>query len=112
MSIIDILRGRKNITYEQGQGIHLLTRYINQYEGRRFRFKGLKRIYSGLSPEELLIRTQEEMDNMMILYRYMTTVKQYVDHKGISHCNIRIIGKAGMLSRYNMLDIELHIRTE
>ena len=112
MSVIDLLKRRKNITYEEGEGIHLIPRYIKKYEGRKFRFKGLRKIYSGLSHEELLSQVQKEMDNMMILYRYITRIKQYTDRKGVSQCDISITGKAGMMSRYNMLDIELHIKTE
>ncbi|MBN2591093.1 MAG: hypothetical protein JXA96_14600 [Sedimentisphaerales bacterium] len=58
------------------------------------------------------MQVQKEMDSMLILYRYITKVKQYTDRKGISQCCIKIIGKAGMLSRYNMLNIKLDIKTE
>ena len=112
MSIIDWIKGRKNITYDEAEGIQLITQYIKKYEGRRFYFKGLKKSYSDLSDGELLRMLQIEMDNMLVLYRYMVKVKQYKNRKGNSHCDIKIIGKAGMMSRYNMLDIELDIKTE
>lgn len=112
MSIIDWIKGRKNVTYEEAEGVHLITHYVKKYEGRRFYLKGLKKSYTGLNNGELLRKLQTEMDNMLVLYRYMTKVKQYQNRKGNSHCYIRIIGKAGMMSRYNMLDIELDIKTE
>ena len=111
MSIIDWIKRRKNITYEEAEGINLITHYIKKYATRKFCLKGLKKSYSGLSDGELLRILQTEMDHMLVLYRYITKVKQYVNHKGKAHCEIKIIGKAGMMSRYNMLDIELDIKT-
>jgi hypothetical protein len=112
MSIIDRIKGRKNITYEEAEGVHLITHYVKKYEGRKFYLRGLKKSYTGLSNNELLRILQTEMDNMLVLYRYMTKVKQYQNRKGNFHCDIKIIGKAGMMSRYNMLDIELDVKTE
>jgi len=112
VSIVDWIKGRKNITCDEAEGIHLITHYVKKYEGRRFYLKGLKKNYSGLSDDELFKKLQIEMNNMLVLYRYMTTVKQYKNRKGNSHCDIKIVGKAGMMNRYNMLDIELDIKTE
>jgi len=112
MNLIDLIQKRKNITFEESDGINLILKYIKIYEGRKFHFKGLKNKYSGLSNEELLKQVQREIESMLILYRYSIKVKQYTDRKGISQCDIRIIGKAGILSRYNMLNIELGIKTE
>lgn len=112
MNIIDLIQRRRNIVFDEGEGINLITKYVNKYEGREFYFKGLKEKYSGLSNEEILKKVQREIDSMLILYRYRIQVKEYTDRKGISQCVIKILGRAGMFSRYNMLNIELGIKTE
>ena len=112
MSIIDLIKGRKNITYQESDGINLAIYFINQFEGRTFTFKGSKNKYFGLGRESLLERIQEELDNMLILYRYTTRVKKYTDRKGIPQVEIKLIGNTSTMNRYNPLDIELYIKTE
>ena len=112
MSIIDLIKRKKNITYEESDGITLATLTINCFEDRTFTFKGLKNKYTGLKGEDLLKLIQEEMDNTLILYHYRTKVKKYADRKGITQIEIKIIGNASTMSRYNPLDVEMEIKTE
>jgi len=112
MTFIDLIKKRRNIVLDEGEGINLIPKYVKKYDGRKFYFKGLKNKYFGLSNEELLKQVQKELDSMLVLYRYHTRVKQYTDRKGISQCFIKIMGKAGMFNRYNMLNIELKIKTQ
>lgn len=112
MWLIDFIKRRKNIAYTESEGINLAIYLINEFKNRRFIFKGLKKRYSEISSEELKKLLQEEMDSMILLYRYSTKVKKYTDKNGISQMKIKLIGRASSLSRYNPLDIELSIITE
>jgi len=112
MSLTDLLKGRKNITYQENSGINLAVYLISEFQDRTFTFKSLKRKYFGLSAENLLKKLQDELDSMLILYSYTTKVKTFTDKKGISQARIKLVGRAGTMSRYNPLDIELEINTE
>jgi len=112
MYLTDLIKRRKHIVYQESEGINLAIYFINKFEDRTFTFKGLKNKYSGLKGENLLKLIQEEMDSMLILYRYTTKTKQYIDRKGIAQAEIKLIGKASTMSRYNPLDVELDIKTE
>ena len=52
------------------------------------------------------------MDSMLILYRYTTKIKTYIDRQGITQAEIRLLGKASTMSRYNPLDVELLVKSE
>ena len=112
MSLIDLIKRRKNIVNQESEGINLAIYLINEFEDRIFSFKGFKNKYFGLSGENLLKRIQEELDSMLILYRYTTRVKKYTDRKGVPQVKIKLVGKASTVRRYNPLDIELDIKTE
>jgi hypothetical protein len=112
MSFIDIIKRRSNIVTHESEGINLAISLISEFEGRTFTFKGLKNKYIGLRGEKLLKLIQEELDSMLVLYRYMTRAKTYTDKKGLSQVEIRLYGKVSAMSRYNPLDIELDITTE
>jgi hypothetical protein len=112
MSLTDLIKRRKNIVYQESEGINLAIYFINKFEDRTFTFKGLKNKYLGLSAESLLERIQEELDSMLILYRYTTRVKTYTDRRGVPQVKIKLVGKTGTMDRYNLLDIELDITTE
>ena len=112
MSLIDLIKRRKNIVNQEREGINLAIYLINEFEDRTFTFKGLKNKYFGLSGENLLKRIQEELDSMLILYRYTTKVKKYTDRKGVPQVEIKLLGKASTMDRYNPLDIELDLKTE
>jgi hypothetical protein len=111
-NIIDWLAGKKSVRYNQGEGLNLAVCLIDEFKDRRFTFRGLKNKYSGIDKEELLKLLQEEMDSMLVLYRYVTRAKKYTDKKGDSQVEIRLIGKASSMNRYNPLDIKLEITTE
>ena len=85
---------------------------INELQDRTFTFKGLKNKYFELSGENLLNRIQDELDSTLILYRYTTRVKKYIDRKGVLQAEIKLFGKSSTMNRYNPLDIELDIKTE
>jgi len=112
MSLIDLIKIRTNIVNQESEGINLAIYFINQFEDRTFTFKGLKHKHIGLRAGNLLKLIQEELDSMLILYRYTTWVKKYTDRKGVPQVKIRLIGKAGTMDRYNPLDIALDITTE
>jgi hypothetical protein len=112
MSIIDFIKKRKDVTYEESEGINLAVFLINEFKERKFSFKGLNNNYSGVTGRDLLKLLQEEMDGMLILYRYSTKVKKYTDKNGIPHLNIKLLGRAGTMHRYNPLDIEMNITTD
>jgi len=112
MFLTDFIKRRRGVVHQESEGINLAIYLINEFRDRHFIFRGLKNTYSGISGEELLKLLQEEMNSMLILYRYITKVKQYTDRKGVSQIQMRLIGKASMMSRYNPLDIELDITTE
>ena len=112
MSLVDVIKRRKNIVNQESEGINLAIYLINEFRGRTFTFKGLKNKYFALSGENLLKRIQEELDSMLILYRYTTKAKKYIDNKGIPQVEINLLGKASTMNRYNPLDIELDIQTE
>jgi len=111
MSIIDFVKRRKNVAYQQSEGINLAIHSINEFKDRKFTFKGLKKKYSGVNAEELLKLLQQEMDSALILYRYLTSVTKYTDRKGFTQLKIKLIGKASSMDRYNPLDIEMNIKT-
>ena len=112
MSLIDVIKRRKNTVNQKSEGISLAIYLINEFRDRTFTFKGLKNKYFALSGENLLKRIQEELDSMLILYRYTTKAKKYIDNKGIPQVEINLLGKASTMNRYNPLDIELDIKTE
>ena len=112
MSLTDFIRRRKNIVNQESDGINLAIYLINELRGRTFTFKGLKNKYFGLSGENILNRIQDELNSTLILYRYTTKVKRYTDRKGVLQVEIKLIGKAGTMDRYNPLDIELDLKTE
>jgi len=112
MSIIDLIKGRKNIVYQESDGITLATHTINEFEDRTFTLKGLKNRYFGLSGQDILKHIQDELDSMLILYHYTTTAKKYTDRKGISQVEIKIVGNASTMNRYSPLDIEMEIKTK
>jgi hypothetical protein len=112
MYIIDRIKGRKNVIYQENEGTSLVAHLINEFQDRKFTFRGTKRKYSGIDREDLLKAIQSEMDSALVLYRYITRVKRYTDRKGISHAEIKIVGKASAVNRYNPLDIEMEIKTE
>lgn len=111
MSMADFLMGRKDVEFQEGEGLNLAVHTIKGLEGRKFRFKGLRKIYSEIAADELLRLMQTEIDSMLILYRYSTLVKKYTDRSGCSHVDIRLIGRTSVMSKYNPLDIKLDIRT-
>lgn len=112
MSVIDLIKGRKNIIYQESDGITLATHTINEFRDRTFTFKGLKNRYFRLSGQDLIKQIQEEMDSMLILYHYTTKAKKYRDRKGISQVEIKILGNASAMNRYNPLNTEMEIKTE
>jgi len=112
MFLTDLIKRRKNIVYQESEGINLAICLIDEFRDRTFTFKGLKNKYFGLSGENLLKRIQEELDSMLILYRYTTRVKKYTNREGIPQVKIKLVGKASTMNRYNPLDIELDIKTE
>jgi hypothetical protein len=111
-NLIYWLAGKKSVGYSEGEGLNLAIHLINEFKDRRFTFRGLKNKYSGIDGKELLKLLQEEIDSMLILYRYITRAKKYTDKKGVSQVEIRLIGKASSMNRYNPLDIKLDITTE
>jgi len=112
VSLTDFIKRRKNIVNQESEGMNLAIYSINELQDRTFTFKGLKNKYFELSGENLLNRIQDELDSTLILYRYTTRIKRYIDRKGVPQIEIKLIGKAGTMDRYNPLDIELDIRTE
>jgi hypothetical protein len=112
LNVFEWLAGRRRIERMEGAGLSLAIYLIDEFQERTFSFKGLKNKCFGLSRENLLKQIQEELNSMLILYRYRTRVKKYTDRKGIPQVRIRLIGRAGMRSRYNPLDIEMDIKTE
>ncbi len=112
MSITDFIKRRKNVTCQESDGINSAIQLIHEFKNRTFIFKGTKKKYYGLSQEDLLIKLQEDMDNMLVLYRYTTNIKKYIDKKGIAHAEIKLYGKVSGMSRYNPLDIEMEMKTE
>lgn len=97
---------------QESEGINLAIYLINEFQDRTFTFKGLKNKYFAVSGETLLKQIKEELDSMLILYRYTTSVKKYTDRKGVPQVEIKLVGKASTMNRYNPLDIELGIKTE
>ena len=112
MTFIDLIKRRKNVTYQESEGLNLAVYSINEFKERRFTFKGFKNKYSGINGDQLQKLLEKETGSTLIVYRYKTKVKKYTDRKGVSQMQIRIIGKASMMSRYNPFDMELNIRTE
>ena len=112
MLLTDLIKGRKNIVNQEGQGINLAIHLINEFKDRTFTFKGLKNRYFGIGREELLRLIREEMESMVVLYNYTTKAKTYTDRKGVSQLEIALIGKVSIMHRYNPLDIKLGIATE
>jgi len=112
MSLTDLIKRRKNIVNQESQGINLALSLINEFKGRTFTFKGLKRKYFGIKREELIKLIQEEIESMIVLYNYKTNSKTYIDKKGIPQLELKLIGKVSIMHRYNPLDIQLDIATE
>ena len=112
MSFIDVIRRRDNIVTHESEGVNLAMSLVNEFKGRTFTFRGLRKKYLGLRRERLLRLIQEELDSMLVLYNYKTRAKTYIDRTGTCQADIRIIGKASSMNRFNPLDIELAIATE
>jgi len=112
MSLIDLIKRRKNVVNEEGKGIDLAVYIIKKFENRRFDFKGLRKKYYGLSADSLLKRLREEMDSMLMLYSYTTKMKRFTDKNGIAQVRISMIGSASAMNRYNIFDVELKIKSE
>ena len=112
MSLTDFIKRRTHIVNQESEGINLAIYLINEFQDRTFTFKGLKSNYFGLSGENLLKLFQEELDSMLILYRYTTRAKKYTDRKGVPQVKIKLVGKASTMDRYNLLDIAMDITTE
>lgn len=112
MSLIDWVNRRKNIVQQESKGIDLAIYTINQLEGRRFVFRGLRKKYRGLSADSLLKQLREELESMLVLYNYTTKVKTFTDRKGAAQARIKLIGNASMMNRYNPLDMTMYIKTE
>ena len=112
MSLPDLIKRRKNVFFQESKGVDLAVLAISELNDRRFSLKGLKSKYSGVNGEELIELLQKEMNSTLIVYRYMTKLKRFHDLSGKSQIQIKIFGKASMMSRYNLLDIELKIRTD
>jgi len=112
LNFVGWLAGRKRIEYKEGVGLSLAIYLINEFQDRTFTFKGLENKYFGLRRENLLKRIQEELDSTLILYRYTTKAKKYTDRKGLPQVEIKLVGRASAMNRYNPLDVELDIKTE
>ena len=112
MSLTDFIKRRRRIVNQESEGMNLAVYSIKELQDRTFTFKGLKNKYFGLSGENILNRIQDELNSTLILYRYTTKVKRYTDRKGVLQVEIKLIGKAGTMDRYNPLDIELDLKTE
>jgi hypothetical protein len=112
MSLIDIIKRRDNIVIHESEGINSAILLLNEFRGRTFTFRGTKKKYVRLRQEKLLELIQVELDSMLVLYRYVTRIKKYIDRKGVSQAEIRLIGKASTMNRFNPLDIEMVITTE
>lgn len=112
MQLIDYLKKRKNTVEQESEGFNSAIHCIREFEGRKFTFKGLQKKYRGIDSDKLLKLLEDELNNMFVLYRYSTKIKKYTDRKGQSQLHLRLIGKAGMMSKYNPLDIQLDIMTE
>jgi len=112
MSLIDVIKRRKNIVTHESEGINLVISLINEFKGRTFTFRGTKKKYIGLKGERLLKLIQEELDSMLVLYHYTTRAKTYIDKKGVSQAEIRLVGRASTMNRFNPLDMEMVITTE
>ena len=112
MSLTDLIKRRKNVVHLKSEGLNLAISLIDDFQDRTFTFKGLKRKYSRLNKEDLLKRLREELESMLIFYRYTTRVQKYTDKKGALKVEMKLVGKASMMNRYNLLDIEMDIKTE
>ena len=84
MSLMDLIHRRTNIVRQESDGINLAVYFINQFQGRTFTFRGLKSKHFGVKDKEVLRLIEEELDSMLILYRYATMVKTYTDKRGVS----------------------------
>ncbi|NLW83052.1 MAG: hypothetical protein GXY41_01400 [Phycisphaerae bacterium] len=112
MRFIDFIKKRKDVIEVEGEGLNSAIHCIHEFEGRAFTFKGLTEKYKGLDVDRLLERLQDELNSMAVLYRYSTHIKRYTDRNGQSQMRLKLIGKAGMMSKYNPLDIQLVVMTE
>lgn len=112
MRFIDCIIKRKDVIEQESEGLNLAIGAINEFEARRFTFKAPQTKYSGINAETLLKLLQNEVNSSLIVYRYTTKVKKFKDRKGRSQMHIRLIGRAGMMSKYNPLDIKMDIITE
>lgn len=112
MGMIDYLKRRTNIVEIESDGLNAAIGSIRDFEGRRFTLKGMQRNYTGLDSDRLLKQLEYELNHMAVLYRYITKIKTYTDRKGQAQLYLQVLGKAGMLSKYNPLDIRLKIVTE
>ena len=91
MFIIDWIKGRKDVVYQESEGTSLVAYLMDEFQDRKFTFRGAKRKYSEIDKEELLKVIQSEIDSALVLYRYMTRVKKYIDRKGISQVEIKML---------------------
>ncbi len=112
MRLCDYLKKRKNVVELESEGLNSALHCIREFEGRVFTFKGLQKKYTGIDSDNLLRILQDELNSMLVLYRYTTKIKKYTDRKGQPQMHLTLVGKAGMMSKYNPLDIQLNIRAE
>ncbi len=112
MQFIDFIKRRKNVVCQESEGFNLAMYSIHEFNDRKFTFKGFRNKYTGISADALLKQLQDEMNSMLVMYRYTTKIKKFTDRKGVPQINISLIAKASMMNRYNPLDTELKITTE
>ncbi len=112
MSLTDLIKRRKHIVNHEGQGINLAITLVKRYAHRTFTFKGIQKTYFGIKGDSLIAFIQDELDSLIVMYRYETKAKTYTDKNGIEQANIRLIGRASVRGGYNPLDIAMDIATE
>ncbi len=112
MRLIDLIKKRKDVIEIECEGINSAICCIHEFEDRTFTFKGIFKKYNRLDVDRLLVRLQDELNSMVVHYRYSTRIKRFTDRNGQPQIHLKLIGKAGMMSKYNPLDIQLDIRTE
>lgn len=112
MSLMDKLKGRKNLRLHEEDGLRLALATLETFKERNFGVTGVGLKAHGVDSEEVIRFVQEELPDY---YKYATIVTTYSNKHDFPQAQIEIrgtLGVSGKRSRYNPFDIRCVIKTE
>ena len=103
---------RRQVEYEQGEGLDLAVQTVSELRERTFKVLGLESKHTGIDGDEITRFIQKELPSY---YAYTTKVKRHFDRRGIHHTKVEMVVNIRVtraLNRYNPLNKTFRITTE